>query len=306
MERLSNIFWGLLLVFFGILSLMENFELLSVDWWHLIRLWPALIVYFGLLFLPEKMKIIGIFSLLFLIGGFTFYHLEWVNSNSSTSSSIEDQTEQENSITQSSDLMLPYDSSYKVGRLNVEGGPGKFQVNGSTKKMAILSGHQEVGWEALHLNHEQNEDTFTINAQLSKGDFPESGTKPIVFLLNPRPIWLMTFEIGASKADFDLSPFKIKSLNIKAGASNLDLKLGDKLKNTQVTLETDASAITLQIPEKTGCKIQSDADLSNLNLEGFNKLKDETWITPEFEKADSRISIKLEAGLSQLKVRRYQ
>lgn len=304
MERLSNIFWGLILVFFGILSLLENFDLLAVDWWSLLQLWPLIIVYFGLLFFPAKARVIGVIGLFVIIAGFTFYHLSWQLEEGANEPAFEAPERNEKPGAESSDLTLPYDSAYKVGRLNVEGGPGKFHIQGTTTDhMAVISGHQGAGWGALNLKHQLKGDTFTINSAITKGNFPESGD-PLRFLLNPDPVWHMDFEVGASRANFNLAPLKVKRLSIDAGASSVKLRLGDRYEQTKVTLESGVSSIKLKIPESSGCRVESTADLSDLDFEGFHKLEEGKWESKGFKNAENQILLNIQGGLSHLKVER--
>lgn len=304
MERLSNIFWGLILIFFGILSLLENFELLAIDWLRLLQLWPLIIVYFGLLFFPVKARLIGVIGLFVVIAGFTFYHVSWQIEEGTNQPALKAPERDEKQGVESSDLTLSYDSAYKVGRLNVNGGPGKFYIQGATTDhMAVVAGHQGAGWGALNLNHQLKGDTFTINSEISKGNFPESGD-PLRFHLNPNPVWHMDFEIGASQANFNLTPLKIKHLNIDAGASSVKLKLGDRYDRTKVTLESGVSSIRLKIPDSSGCRIESTADLSDLDFEGFHKLEEGKWESKKLEEAENQILLKIQGGLSHLKVER--
>jgi hypothetical protein len=64
--------------------------------------------------------------------------------------------------------------------------------------------------------------------------------------LNPNPIWDINVETGATKLNFDLSKFKIKSVTLKGGATSFDVKIGMPLATTNVDVATGMSQSTIK------------------------------------------------------------
>ena len=119
-----------------------------------------------------------------------------------------------------------------------------------------------------------------------------------------KSVRIRNFQFGAGKADFDLSAYKIKNLSIKTGLTETDVKLGDKVDNLDVKVESGLTDIEFQVPTTVGCRIDIDGGLNDKDFDGFIQ-KNGHWETPDYDKAIKKITIKFEGGLQSLKVRRY-
>ena len=70
--KFRNIFWGVILIFLGVLFIAENFGWLHFDWMNLWRLWPVIIVLWGIAILPAHSLIKTALTLLVLSGSIYF------------------------------------------------------------------------------------------------------------------------------------------------------------------------------------------------------------------------------------------
>lgn len=64
---INRIFWGLLLVVIGGLMLVDNFNIVQVDWSNLWKLWPLIIISCGLSILAIRSWFWRILSILLVI-----------------------------------------------------------------------------------------------------------------------------------------------------------------------------------------------------------------------------------------------
>jgi hypothetical protein len=127
-----------------------------------------------------------------------------------------------------------------------------------------------------------------------------------VFLkLNENPEWDMDFDIGAASMHMDLSNYMIRRINIDGGASSLELTLGDKAIETNVDIEAGASSVLLRVPKSSGCEISANTVLSSRSLEDFNKIKDHTYQTDNFDVSTNKIIINVDVAISSIEVIRY-
>ncbi|OGV18325.1 MAG: hypothetical protein A3J84_09905 [Ignavibacteria bacterium RIFOXYA2_FULL_37_17] len=110
---------------------------------------------------------------------------------------------------------------------------------------------------------------------------------------------------GASKANLDLTKFKIRNLELHSGATSTYVKLSDKAEITNVNVEMGAANITIDVPANVGCEIQTDMALSSKNIHGFNSRGKGHYITENFSESGKRIIIDVKAGVSSLTVNRY-
>ena len=123
--------------------------------------------------------------------------------------------------------------------------------------------------------------------------------------LNPIPSWDLDLNVGAAEVDFDLSGFKTRNVKIQGGASDIVLKLGAILPQSDVKLEAGAASISVKIPESAGCEIVSNTFMSSKNFKGFTKIGKQLYQTPNFATAKNKIKIDLQAGVASVDVERY-
>lgn len=123
--------------------------------------------------------------------------------------------------------------------------------------------------------------------------------------LNTNPEWEISVETGASKIDFDLSKYKLKSLVLKGGAASFSVKVGQPLASTNVEVSTGVSEVTIEVPQNAACRVQTDSGLSSNSFDGLTKKDDGHYETPGFDAAKNKIFIHMSGGISDFKVRRY-
>ena len=50
--KFSNIFWGVILIFAGVLFILQNLGVINFEWTYLWRLWPVILILWGVSVLP--------------------------------------------------------------------------------------------------------------------------------------------------------------------------------------------------------------------------------------------------------------
>ncbi len=115
----------------------------------------------------------------------------------------------------------------------------------------------------------------------------------------------MRFDIGASSMDVDVTPFVVERLVVSAGAARVKLTLGDRAKETHVSVKTGVSSVQMYVPDSAGCEIRADGGLTRKSFRGFTKLDSGVYRTDNFETARKKIYIDINAGVSNVSVRRY-
>jgi hypothetical protein len=124
--------------------------------------------------------------------------------------------------------------------------------------------------------------------------------------LNERPEWRLDLDIGAAEVDLDMRPYKVQSLDLDAGAAKVVIRLGALARESDISINAGASSVRLEVPEAAGCEIRVDAPLSSKKFPGFTRIGDGVYRTENFDTADHKITIRLDAGVSSLKVRRVE
>ena len=128
--------------------------------------------------------------------------------------------------------------------------------------------------------------------------FGEKDKNHLKVKLNDKPEWEFVFNIGASKANFDLSPYKVSSIDLHTGASSTKIKLGDKSSYVDVYVEMGMASLTLAVPENTGCRIDGSTFLVSKDLPGFRKDGNGDYETENYNTAVNKVDIRLKGGLA--------
>ena len=134
---------------------------------------------------------------------------------------------------------------------------------------------------------------------------------------------------GASKTNIVFSQpnfIDLKKINIKTGASTIKMLglananfnemnftggagsytfdfSGELTKKSKVNINTGAAIIILKIPSNTGTMIIfRNFPASKLDIKGFIKINDQTYISPEYGKSNAELDIEIKGGLLDVEV----
>jgi hypothetical protein len=115
----------------------------------------------------------------------------------------------------------------------------------------------------------------------------------------------MKMEIGAASVNFDLSEYRIDTANFEAGASSIDIRLGDKNPKTVLVINAGASSIHIDVPKTAGCQVTSESFLVSKTLEGFENKGNHVYQTTGFNSNKAKIYITIKTAVSSIDVVRY-
>ncbi|MGE5365027.1 MAG: LiaI-LiaF-like domain-containing protein [Bacteroidota bacterium] len=324
----KKIFWGVFFITIGALILMNNFSSVDMNWHFIWKLWPVLLVLIGLNHIFRESRSRWIISLTgallaglvifsayktttrFISHGFMddmviddsdFESFDWDNGKDDSAATDTSSVSNEANV-----YTLDMDNSIKTGLLHLEAAAGSIKVRPPVSNMFSIE------TKGNFINYNYNADVkngraniyFTkekSHVRLKKG-FIKSN---IDIALNSAPVWDVDFDLGASYADMDLSPYKISRINFHSGASSVKLKLGDLYKNTALMFESGVSSVEILVPRSSGVQISMKNSLAARDFDNFQKTGDNTYRTGNYNSASKKIDIKLEAGISSIKVHQY-
>jgi hypothetical protein len=325
----KSLFTGGILILLGILFLGKEWGWFNINWHEISRLWPLLLIYLGLIALLGKSNssatVITIVLLCIAIPtvlvrscqervGTAFnkngIHIDMDDDddNGDNNNSDNDDNDDDTSFKGSNQkLNSPMSADIKSASFNFSGGAAEFEISGTSTDLVEADANLTFGNISLKKTGDSTNPTidFALRGKTNKinlGD--DDNDNKINLKLNPSVLWDMKFEFGAGKADFDLSEYKVKNLSIKTGLTETDVKLGDKVDNLDVKIESGLTDIEFKVPESVGCRIDIDGGLNDKDFDGFVQ-KNGHWETPNYDKSTKKITLKFEGGLQSLKVRRY-
>lgn len=298
--KYKNIFWGIVLIAIGVMFILKNMDIINFNWVMLFQLWPLLLIFWGISLIPVKDYIKFILMLASLVIGLwlvNYYksdiYFGWHFNNDEK----KNWTEQR--------MIETYDSTITNATLRLDAVAGDFKIGGTTDKLIDFESKGNIGDYKMLVSDEDSNKVVKIGLESNvvKINGNDKGNESNI-LLNPNPIWNLTFEAGASEVDFDLSQFKVEKIKFDGGASDIKIKIGNKLPMVNLDIDAGASSIKIKIPKESGCEFIGDNVLSSVHFDEFTKING-VYRTKDFDKATNKIYLNIDAAVSKLKIERY-
>lgn len=318
-----RISWGLIVLFVGLVLLFSNLGYINFNWFAVFSLWPVLLIIFGVSFiLPDKAESKYIMALITIGVLVLFAHqgLQPRGSNGgwSFNNGIEGEVEEEKSIDRKRGSKEHFSRTLnpetKYATLKIEGGAVSYHIGKSNNDLFKAEASSNIG--GFSLLHMEQGRTGVASAEHVTLDFKMQSQKSIklnkdvqniaYINLSAVPIWDIELEIGAGKADFDLTDYKMVKLDIDGGVSSINVKMGMPYENeVQVNFDGGLANFELAIPKGAACRIVSDSALSSQRFEGFIKQEDGSFVTENYNASQKKFAVNIDSGLSNFSVRRY-
>jgi hypothetical protein len=323
---------GMILVMIGAIFLLNNFGYIHFHWSNLFHLWPIFLVIAGvnLVFANNKSAWATILKISVVVAGFAIlifgnfgdryrwwwphytYHYHHDDNNDNGDDNGDDNTDDNSgSITKvegNSTFTEPYNTTARVARLNISGGGATYNLHDTTNQ--LFTAYTKEFYGKYEYNHHQEDSVYVMDFSMKdnkNGHFNWGNDKSNTadLKLNLSPEWEINVETGASKIDFDLSKYKLRSLVLKGGAASFTARIGQPLATTNVQVSTGVSEVTIEIPQNAACRIETDSGLSSTSFDGFTKKDDGHYETAGFDAAKNKMYIHMSGGISDFKVHRY-
>ena len=194
--------------------------------------------------------------------------------------------------------------------LKLAGGAGRFTISDPTTELIKADTKQNIGSYSMSVDRDATTHIPTIelkpteehqNIDLSDGKFENR----VDVHLNAKPIWNMDIALGAGQGDLDVSAYAVRSLKLAVGAADLDLKLGSKASVSDVKLDVGAASVTVRVPKEVGCRIKKDGAFNLDQLDDFTDVGGGEFVSPGYDTAVKKMTIRFDGGISRFKVVRY-
>jgi len=319
---------GVVLILIGTMFLLRNYGYLNFHFWNLFYLWPIIILVIGinLIFANNRstwatMLKLGVVVLgfgLLLFGNFSnhnpfanrySYHFDDDDNDDDDDDDNYSDGKKITKLEGASVFTENYTDSIKVAELNISGGATTYKLNDTTNQLFNANTQEYFGNYQLTSNKKDSLYVLNFKMRDSNGHFnwDDDNKKANIatFKLNANPEWNINVATGATDLDFDLSKFKVRSLDLAGGAGAFKIKFGQPLSTTNIDISTGASDVDIKIPTTAACRITKGTAFSSNNFEGFTKVSDGAYETPGFANATNKIYIKIKGGMSSFSVKRY-
>ena len=296
----GQLFWGFLLLCVGALFLLVRYDVIVNDFGFVWDLWPLVFILWGALVIFKSGIARSVLSSVF--GLFLGLMIFGILHNIFTTS---DWSDDEKGMRFDS-YVEDYDPGIQQAEFDFKSGGGIFIIKGTTQK--LFDGESYGNLADYDFSTYQTDSMAYLDMRYEKKHFNIFRGKMrnrVEISLNEDPVWFFRFDFGAAKANFDLSKYKVRKVNLNTGAANVWLKLGDNYDRTYVDVNMGAAGLNIEIPEESGCRIHGDMVLFAKDLHGFTKMGSDDYETDNYQYAQNKIDIKIDGGVSSLSVSRY-
>jgi hypothetical protein len=313
--KFRHLFWAIILISIGVLFLLGNLDIIDFSWFSFWRLWPLILIFWGIAILPLRDVYKFTLLILVIIASFALFnkldrtrpwyfnfHRHFDDEDFKLWDSDKDKGKTYNYKDQ--DLVVPYDSLVSKGILNLDAAAGNFSISGTTNDFLSFSKKGDIG--NYELTSSDSKNVKTVSLKMSEGSIRHNVKKNTVDIsLNPKPSWNLNLDIGAAKMEMDLSDYRIDTADFNAGASSIEIKLGDKNPVTVVSFDAGASSIKVRVPKTSGCRVSSESFMVSREFEGLDKISDNVYQSAGFNTSKSKIYITVQTAISSIRVERY-
>lgn len=320
--KFDKIIWGVLLLFIGGVLLLDNFNVIEFYWRNVWDFWPVFLIILGVnvLFNRNNSQTGSVISLGILVIALCFLFVRgqerpergfWWNHGRNNVDVHIDSDDNDNDGNYSklhfAEPLVTGDTVKKT-ILNLSGGGTSFELKGETDSLFSADVRKRFGNFSLSKTTTDSVNTLVFRTHDKKGNRSWSigdGGNNVAIFLNTAPVWELQMNMGAGEIDFDLSNYKVRTVNFDGGAAELKVKLGDLLPITDVNVKTGVADVKINIPEGSGCRIKTKTGLSSRDFTGFTKISDGVYETPNYKTSTKKIFINFDGGLSSFEVDRY-
>lgn len=308
--KYRHLFWALILIAIGVLFMLNNIGVIDFGVRAFLSLWPLILILWGISILPIKdtFKVAGL--VIVLAFTITFFdrltqHSRWEffsdrdfssndwnfdNEQSESAENYKDQT-----------LTVPFDSSYRKGVLKMVAAAGNFTIQGITSDMMTFNKSGNIGDYSITTSDSGT--TKRINLLMEKTHIRHTDDKNKVGItLNENPAWDFDFDIGAAEITLDLRDYRIDTAVFNAGASSIEITLGDKSPRTHMTFNAGASSIKVTIPKSSGIEVRSESFLVSKEFDGLEKKGEGLYQSPAFSLSKNRVFLHVKTAVSKIEI----
>jgi hypothetical protein len=322
----DRLFSGLVLVIIGTVFLLHNFDVIDFHWTNLFRLWPMFLVIGGINLLLSNTRTVWatVIKVAVLVVGLGFVLLSNPGKNNQSSPFFyhfdnDDNRNDDADITNTDSDMKKlnmdantYEKAFtpgvKIARLNIGGGATNYILKDTTT--GIFKANTRERYGRYNLEQTLEDSVAVIDFDMNKHSknhfsWDVDHMNQARISLSAIPVWDINLRGGATKMNFDLTPFKVRNMSISGGAASCKVKLAANLPVTRLTVSAGASEINIEVPKGAACDIVTSTGLSSNDFEGFTKLNGGHYTTAGFETAINKIYLRLKGGVSDFNVSRY-
>jgi hypothetical protein len=296
----NSLFGPVLLIGLGILFLLSNFGLLTIDIWDiLLRFWPVLLIIMGLDVLLGRRSGIGGLLALLLIAVLIFGSFGWFDSVALNADSGEAQTiRQELAGAQRAEINI----AAGVSQLVIDTNPATEQlIEGSV----VPHSNENI---ISSFSQEDNTATYTLKSEGLRFTLPSWGRRNRglwdLRLSQSVPIQLKV-STGVGEAELNLERVQLSSLDVDSGVGQTTITLPGR-GDFQAEINGGVGEVIVLIPDSLAARIRASAGIGSVNVEGDFTRDGKTYLSPNYESAENKVDLNVDGGVGAITIRQIE
>ncbi len=286
--------WGIIILFFGILLLLQTLNILPWSLWDTLwRFWPAIIIIIGLGILLCRANPWLVSLMVIVILGASLGIAIWQHGTAETTG------------------VTTRSYSQPVGNLqnvevNIDFNAGKLTIdNVSSDSSNLVEADTEVKNDISSLRADLSRQgtvgTLSLDA-INQQYWPNGGVLWNISLTEKIPLAL-DINTSASSLNLDLNNLNLSSLNMDINAGSCDLKLPVPNGVLETQIKANAASVSIDIPDNAAARIQASSNIATLNVGSrFNK-RGNDYVTSNYDASTNRIELILNTNVGTVTVR---
>lgn len=292
--RRGNIFWAVVLITIGVVAFLNNFGLLSQDFWsRLTDAWPVALVALGAALVARSLTVPPIRGPLVIavlaLGAIAVILYAYLAPPA---------LRPRETVEASGGLV-----GHQAGRLDLFLGAADVNVHGEADTGRFY--HALFDYPAGQ-TPEARVSGDTVSIQERPGRFfAPSGRRRADIALNATIPWEISLGTGASSERLELAGLQLRRLDISGGASRLEASLPQPDRSVLIQVSGGASGITIHRPGGVPIRVDVTGGASNLDVDGrrFGVVAgSQAYESPEYAEASGRYDIQVSGGATRVTI----
>ncbi len=300
---MGRISFGIIILFAGLILLLEMLHIIEFSWLGIIKYAPLLIVIAGINILMPKTAFGRLGTALLTIAILIVVFISGLQSESFQEPNIAGISDSNQSGNSSS---ATWNGHTKTANLSLNFGANSIVLDSTPTNQLIQvnnqSQNQRIKLKADYVS-EEHVDIVVEGKSFSEKNQSKSNKTSIQ--LHTSPIWNIHFNCGASAVKFDLSPYQIQDISVNAGAASMDLKLGKPSRKSTIELNSGASSLSISIPKDVAVRVDSKTFLSSISAKGLPKLSKKRYESSNYSSSAYSYNIQVKGAATSLTINRY-
>ncbi|TMC51941.1 MAG: hypothetical protein E6J20_13740 [Chloroflexi bacterium] len=291
--RYRSLLWPAVLIFAGVVALLVNIGLLSVDrLYELVNLWPLILIVIGLELIVRRSvhgtsgEVASVLIIVVAIAAAAGYVTLAPNPAASSSSDFSGEV-----------------GGLSQATLEVDAGGATVAILGSADLGSRLySGHITYSGPSPEVAFNRESAVLKID-QPSNQIFGLPGRQfTLTLQLNRDVEWIINESSGATNDTFQLGSLHVRSIKLNTGASRDEITLGPPSGPVPIQINGGALTVHLHRPSGTATAITVSGGASSLFADGKNThaIGDISYETPGFSGAADAYRIEVNGGASNV------